>query len=75
MGFDLNGLNPKNIEIEKPKRPTDVYKLSDKEQEKYFKKQNKYLEQSGTYFRNNVWWWRPLAEYVIEHTKVSTRLL
>ena len=22
----------------------------------------------GEYFRNNVWWWRPLAQYVIEHT-------
>lgn len=20
----------------------------------------------GEYFRNNVWWWRPLAEYIIE---------
>ena len=20
--------------------------------------------ESGEYFRNNVWWWRPLAEYV-----------
>jgi hypothetical protein len=24
----------------------------------------------GEYFRNNVWWWRRLAEYVCEHTKV-----
>lgn len=70
MGFDLNGLNPKNIRVREPKRPDNLYKLSDKEQEKYFKKQNKYLDQSGTYFRNNVWWWRPLAEYVIEHSKV-----
>ena len=23
----------------------------------------------GEYFRNNVWWWRPLAQYVIEQTK------
>jgi len=70
MGFDLNGINPKNVKIRTPKRPDNVYKLSDKEQEKYFRKEHKYLEQSGTYFRNNVWWWRPLAEYVIEHTKV-----
>ena len=63
-------INPKNVKIKAPKRPDNVYKLSDKEQEKYFNKQNKYLEQSGTYFRNNVWWWRHLAEYVIEHTKV-----
>ena len=22
----------------------------------------------GEYYRNNVWWWRPLAQYIIEHT-------
>ena len=22
----------------------------------------------GEYYRNNVWWWRPLAEYIIDHT-------
>jgi hypothetical protein len=25
---------------------------------------------TGEYFRNNVWWWRRLADYVCEHTKV-----
>ena len=24
----------------------------------------------GEYFRNNVWYWRPLAEYVLKETKV-----
>ena len=24
---------------------------------------------AGNYFRNNVWFWRPLAQYVIEQTK------
>ena len=24
---------------------------------------------TGEYFRNNVWWWRRLADYVLEHTK------
>ena len=24
----------------------------------------------GEYFRNNVWYWRPLAQYVLEETKV-----
>lgn len=23
--------------------------------------------ETGQYFRNNVWWWRPLADYIIEH--------
>ena len=22
---------------------------------------------AGEYFRNNVWWWRPLAEYILDH--------
>lgn len=22
--------------------------------------------EEGRYFRNNVWWWRPLAEYIVE---------
>ena len=32
-----------------------------------FEEQNK-----GYYFRNNVWWWGPLAQYFLEHTKVIT---
>lgn len=26
--------------------------------------------ENGEYFRNNVWYWRPLAQYVLEETKV-----
>ncbi len=25
----------------------------------------------GEYFRNNVWWWRPLAGYVVDHCHVE----
>lgn len=25
----------------------------------------------GEYFRNNVWWWRPLAAYIVEHCGVD----
>ena len=25
--------------------------------------------EAGNYFQNNVWMWRPLAQYVIEQTK------
>ena len=28
----------------------------------------KHKSPKGEYFRNNVWWWRPLAQYIIEHT-------
>ncbi len=27
----------------------------------------------GTYFRNNVWWWRPLWEYVTSNCPVLTQ--
>ena len=40
-----------------------------KQTDKYFKKKSKYQEEVvGDYFRNNVWWWRPLASYVIKFT-------
>ena len=30
----------------------------------------KHHEEKGGYFRNSVWSWRPLADYVLEHTGV-----
>ena len=70
MGFDLTGMNPKNLHLKEPKRPDNLFELSEVEQKEYFDKQSEYTSQSGTYFRNNVWWWRPLAHYVLTHTKV-----
>jgi len=70
MGFDITGLNPKNLHLQEPKRPDNLFDLSKEDQEKYFDKRDEYTSQSGTYFRNNVWWWRPLADYVLTHTKV-----
>jgi hypothetical protein len=26
--------------------------------------------EKGEYFRNNVWWWRPLADFVLEHVDI-----
>ena len=71
MGFDLYGLNPKTT-IKRPERPDNLHdeNFSQEEREKYFEEMDKYESQSGTYFRNNVWWWRPLADYVIRFTKV-----
>jgi hypothetical protein len=70
MGFDLTGLNPQ-ISGKEPERPDDLFNLSQAEQNKYFKAREKYLEKNkGVYFRNNVWWWRPLAQYVLEFTQV-----
>ena len=32
---------------------------------------NKAKSKKGEYFRNNVWWWRPLAEYVMLNCNVN----
>ena len=65
MGFDLYGQNPK-LKGEEPNIDWDK-KPSDKEKEEYFKAREKFEEENpGHYFRNNVWWWRPLANYVLQ---------
>ena len=70
MGFDITGMNPKNLHLQEPTRPDNLFDLPKEEQDKYFEKIDEYTSQSGTYFRNNVWWWRPLADYVLRFTKV-----
>ena len=75
MGFDLYGANP----IKNTKIPIEVTqyqdeegfcnwnKMSDENKEEYFKYREQHEEENpGTYFRNNVWWWRPLWEFVVE---------
>ena len=59
MGFDLSGLNP-NITRPQPKLPP-MTDRTDKHWEEYHEWQD---ENCGTYFRNNVWWWRPLWHFV-----------
>ena len=73
MGFDLYGVKPKIKEGSvKPERP-DWDNCTEAERDEYFSAKDKFeSENKGYYFRNNVWWWRPLASYVIEHTKVIT---
>ena len=57
MGFDLYGLNPKG-DVPKPV-------ITDWEDEKQSEDYLKYrTETPGSYFRANVWWWRPLWQYV-----------
>ena len=69
MGFDLYGMNPHNPnKAVKPKMDWDSQPTRE-ETDKYFKEKSKYQEEVvGDYFRNNVWWWRPLANYVIKYT-------
>jgi hypothetical protein len=69
MGFDLYGMNPYNPN--KAKKPTIDWdnQPTKEETDKYFEEKGKYQEEVvGDYFRNNVWWWRPLASYVIQYT-------
>ena len=65
MGFDLYGLKPK-IKKGSVKPPAiDWKKCTKGERDKYFKISNKWeADNVGIYFRNNVWWWRPLADLV-----------
>ena len=66
--MDVYGSNPKIHEgTKKPERPKNMLKgASRKVVDKYFKEQQAYEEKNvGTYFRNNCWWWRPLADLII----------
>ena len=65
MGFDLYGLNPvNNSNRRKPNIDWDL-DHSEEETEEYFKLQNEFNNKvPGSYFRNNVWWWRPLWDCI-----------
>ena len=60
MGFDLYGINPAEQEHKKPN-----LELYDQDQEAWHKQYENWMNQDGTYFRSNVWWWRQLANYVL----------
>ena len=59
MGFDLSGMNP-NLTRQEPELPP-FPERTDKDWEKYHDWQE---ENCGVYFRNNVWYWRPLWHFV-----------
>ena len=67
MGMDVYGVNPTiRIDTKKPERPKDFDKASRNVIDKYFKEETKYENKNpGVYFRNNCWWWRPLADFMI----------
>jgi len=70
MGFDLYGNNPIIKEGTKKPKEIDYTTATEEEKEAYFKAVDEYEnENRGVYFRNNVWWWRRLADYILEHTK------
>ena len=78
MGFDLYGLNPK-INQDYTQRYNEIMKeygtgdgwidwqkdIPEDVKEEYFELKSEYEEKNiGYYFRNNVWWWRPLWSFV-----------
>lgn len=59
MGMDIYGLNPV-VTSEKPAE-IDWNTSSDEQKDAYFKARNKWEEENpGTYFRANLWSWRPI---------------
>ena len=67
MGFDLSGLSP-NLVNPEPELPPFTERTSEHwEQYHDWQKEN-----CGTYFRNNVWFWRPLWHFV---TSVCSNIL
>ena len=73
MGMDVHGLNPKIKEGSVKPEEIDWGKATKEEKDKFIEAKNKYEDENvGTYFRNNVWWWRPLWNYVYDTTDVLT---
>ena len=65
MGFDLYGMRPKIKKGSVRPPAIDWNKCTKGERDKYFKISKKWeADNVGIYFRNNVWWWRPLADLV-----------
>ena len=80
MGMDVYGLKPKESGMKATpliKRVkgdfNEFFKLKKGEQDKYLRENNEYEKANvGTYFRNNVWFWRPLWAYVCRVCDLST---
>ena len=78
MGFDISGLNPQyNTTIDDYPllkkwrnfswKEREESKEWEKDQEAFWKEMDAEQEANcGVYFRNNVWWWRPLWSYCYE---------
>tara|TARA_R110002020_G_scaffold16028_3_gene56862 strand:- start:7775 stop:8239 length:465 start_codon:yes stop_codon:yes gene_type:complete len=63
MGFDIYGMNPQTDKPEPPQPSMKGGEWTKKEKEQW-KKYEEWRDESGGYFRNNVWWWRPLWHFV-----------
>ena len=76
MGFDLYGENPKVVigfSDKKSERYEELSAMSYSDREKqglndeYWELQSEWENNNpGAYFRNNVWWWRPLWSFTCD---------
>jgi len=77
MGFDLYGENPrvaKGFSDKKAERYEELcamsYELREKQglNDEYWELNSEWEKNNpGSYFRNNVWWWRPLWSFTCDH--------
>ena len=68
MGFDVYGLKPNNPNNAVEPTIDWQVKHTEKEKREYFDALDKYENQVvGHYFRNNVWFWRPLWMFVCKN--------
>ena len=76
MGYDLYGVSPVMREVSKDKYPIynkyvnlewderkEAFEEDDAEERFYAEMTLREEENPGTYFRNNVWWWRRLWQF------------
>jgi len=73
MGFDLYGIQPK-ITGKKPEILEKSYvDLDESNRKEYYDTLDEWeTSNPGIYFRNNVWWWRPLWSYVVDNCPFLT---
>lgn len=65
MGFDLSGIKPCHPDAVSVEEPTGDPWDGDDTVKNNWKAYWTWVENTpGIYFRNNVWWWRPLWNYV-----------
>ena len=69
MGFDLRGLKPNDEIVPDEPNWLDESDWAVKQREAWSSWQK---NTPGSYFRNNVWYWRPLWKYVCRVCNLST---
>jgi hypothetical protein len=66
MGMDIYGLDSK-FETLRPKEPTTDFNYEAEDWKEYYEALNKFKELPGTYYRSNMWWWRPIVFFLEDY--------